>query len=104
MKRRLIATVAAGAAAAMLGGAALGQADPSNSGYVMLGYGTADYNVWRSGSYGGTPGVNDTLCWRTGYWTPAMAVVGCDPDLVTKTAAPAPAPTPPAATPPAPAP
>ena len=24
------------------------------------------------------------LCWRTGYWTPAMANVDCDPDLVPK--------------------
>jgi len=36
------------------------------------------------------------LCWRTGYWTPAMAVAECDPDLVKKeaprAAAPAPAP------------
>jgi OOP family OmpA-OmpF porin len=39
------------------------------------------------------------LCWRTGYWTPAMANVECDPDLVPKVieavapkAAPAPAP------------
>jgi OOP family OmpA-OmpF porin len=31
------------------------------------------------------------LCWRTGYWTPAMAVEECDPDLVKK-AAPAAAP------------
>lgn len=23
-------------------------------------------------------------CWRTGYWTPAMAIVECDPDLVKK--------------------
>ena len=30
------------------------------------------------------------LCWRTGYWTPAMAIAECDPDLV-KTEAPAPA-------------
>jgi OOP family OmpA-OmpF porin len=29
------------------------------------------------------------LCWRTGYWTPAMAVMECDPDLVPKPAAPA---------------
>ena len=42
------------------------------------------------------------LCWRTGYWTPAMAVGQCDPDLVPKPAA---APTPrPAAPAPAPAP
>jgi OOP family OmpA-OmpF porin len=26
------------------------------------------------------------LCWRTGYWTPAMAVEECDPDLVAKKA------------------
>ena len=32
------------------------------------------------------------LCWRTGYWTPAMATVECDPDLVPKKAAPAPVP------------
>jgi len=42
------------------------------------------------------------LCWRTGYWTPAMATLECDPDLVPK-AAPAPAPAPRVA-PPAPAP
>jgi OOP family OmpA-OmpF porin len=36
------------------------------------------------------------LCWRTGYWTPAMATTECDPDLVPKKAAPAmkPAPAP----------
>lgn len=43
------------------------------------------------------------LCWRTGYWTPAMAIFECDPDLVKQpekiVAAPPPAPTPP---PPAP--
>ena len=31
------------------------------------------------------------LCWRTGYWTPAMAISECDPDLVKKPAPPAPA-------------
>ena len=43
-------------------------------------------------------------CWRTGFWTPAMATEECDPDLVpkkAKTAPPAPAPR---ATPPTPAP
>jgi len=45
------------------------------------------------------------LCWHTGYWTPAMATLECDPDLVPKKAAPAPAPAaaPPAAPAPAPA-
>lgn len=53
------------------------------------------------------------LCWHTGYWTPAMAIMECDPDLVPKPAQPAPAPVapppapraaPPAAPAPAPAP
>ena len=39
------------------------------------------------------------LCWRTGYFTPALAQIECDPDLVPKPAV-VPA-TPPAATPPA---
>ena len=43
--------------------------------------------VVRSGTYGATPG-NDHLCWRDGYWTPALAIAECDPDLVKKEAAP----------------
>ncbi len=31
------------------------------------------------------------LCWRAGYWTPAMAIAECDPDLVKKPEAPKPA-------------
>ncbi len=40
------------------------------------------------------------MCWRTGYWTPALAIAECDPDLVKPAvlpappAEPAPAPTP----------
>ena len=30
------------------------------------------------------------LCWHAGYWTPAMATMECDPDLVPKKAAPTP--------------
>ena len=44
------------------------------------------------------------LCWRTGYWTPAMAIAECDPDLVAKPATPAPAPAPAAPAAPAPTP
>lgn len=44
------------------------------------------------------------LCWRSGSWTPAMAIEECDPDLVKKPAAPAPAPTPVAPPAPKPAP
>jgi OmpA-OmpF porin, OOP family len=32
------------------------------------------------------------LCWRSGYWTPALARADCDPDLVPKPAPPPPAP------------
>ena len=46
------------------------------------------------------------LCWRTGYWTPAMATQECDPELMPKTSTPAPAsvapPPAPSATAPAP--
>lgn len=98
MKNRLIATLMAGIVAAMMAGAAFGQADPQNTGYWLEQYGPPATNVWRSG-YG--------LCWRAGYWTPAMAIRECDPDLV-KVEAPAPAPapavTPPPPPPPAPAP
>ena len=45
-------------------------------------------------------------CWKSVYFTPAMAVAECDPDLMPKPAAPAPAPyvAPPPAPAPAPAP
>ena len=36
------------------------------------------------------------LCWRAGYWTPAMAIMECDPDLVPKKPAAAPMAPPPA--------
>jgi OOP family OmpA-OmpF porin len=53
------------------------------------------------------------LCWRTAYWTPALANTECDPDLVPRAApvapkpapvAPAPTPAPPVAAPPPPKP
>jgi OOP family OmpA-OmpF porin len=34
------------------------------------------------------------VCWHAGYWTPAMAITECDPDLVPKPAPPAPPPPP----------
>ncbi len=54
-------------------------ADPKNSGYVI----SPDSKVVVN-PFG--------LCWRTGYWTPAHAIKGCDDDLLPKAAAPAPAP------------
>jgi OOP family OmpA-OmpF porin len=44
------------------------------------------------------------LCWRTGYWTPAMAIAECDPDLVKKEEPKAAAPAAPAPAAPAPKP
>lgn len=52
------------------------------------------------------------LCWRTTYWTPALATAQCDPDLVPRAKpvaapvppAPPPTPAPPVAAPPKPAP
>ncbi|HUW37196.1 MAG TPA: OmpA family protein [Rhodocyclaceae bacterium] len=62
--------------AALLGISSLAMAAPSNtSAYVVDGSG----NLVKSG-FG--------LCWRTGYWTPAMAIAECDPDLVKKEAPP----------------
>jgi OOP family OmpA-OmpF porin len=85
------------AAAAVLVGAC---ASPSAPTGAPFGYVTDTRNAVVKNPYG--------LCWRTGYWTPAMAILECDPDLVPK---PAPAPVPaqpaepkPAPKPPAPAP
>ena len=48
----------------------------------------------------GDPRIGN-LCWRTGYWTPAQAILECDPDLV-KVAAPTVPPVPPTPTSPTP--
>jgi len=87
---------------ALSAGVVFAQANPTNSAYVLSATAAPDNNVVRSGNYGNNAISN--LCWRTGYWTPAMAIAECDPDLVKKAApAPAPAPTP-VAPPPATAP
>lgn len=44
---------------------------------------SADQQVWKNGS---------GQCWKSGYWTPAMAIEECDPDLISKPGRPAPAP------------
>ncbi len=60
---------------------------------------------WTNPASGNTVWKNSTgLCWRAGYWTPAMAIAECDPDLMPK-APPAPSPAaPPPPPPPKPAP
>ena len=58
---------------------------------------------WTNPASGNTVWKNSTgLCWRAGYWTPAMAIAECDPDLMPK--APPPPPPAPVAPPPPPAP
>ncbi len=88
MKRALLP-----AAALMLSTAAL------NANAQISGYLTDTRNAVVKNPFG--------LCWRTGYWSPALAIAECDPDLVAKpVSAPAPAPAfvPPPSPPPAPAP
>ncbi len=74
MKPQIFLKALVFAGATLVASTLMAQADPKNSGYTMFGYGSADANVWRSGHYGGKVGIQDTLCWRTGFWTPAMAV------------------------------
>jgi OOP family OmpA-OmpF porin len=99
MTRRLVTGALVGALAAVFSAGAAAQANPTNSGYVLDAQTPPNTNVWRSGNYG-DPKISN-LCWRTGYWTPAMAIVECDPDLIPKPPPPAP---PPAAAPPPPPP
>ena len=69
---------------------------------LALGMGANSAIAQVGDGYWGSSGMyvkNATgLCWHAGYWTPAMATVECDPDLVPKKPAPPPPP------PPAPAP
>ena len=63
---------------------------------LALGMGSNTAFAQIAQGYWGSSGMyvkNATgLCWHAGYWTPAMATVECDPDLVPKKAEPAPAP------------
>ncbi|MFO1302775.1 MAG: OmpA family protein [Burkholderiales bacterium] len=115
MTRRLVSGAVAGlVAAAFAGGAVEAVAQtkgyvpgtapcPANGGYVCSAYPTPDNGVVKSAAYNSTAGLSGNLCYRTGYWTPAMAIEQCDPDLVPKKPAPPPPPAQPAP-PPAPAP
>jgi OOP family OmpA-OmpF porin len=119
MTRRLVSGAVAGLLAAAFAGGAVAQTKgyvPGTApcvpggGYVCDGYPTPTDGVVKSGVYNSTAGLSGHLCYRTGYWTPAMAIEQCDPDLVPKPPPPpappppAPAPPPPAVTPPPPPP
>ena len=99
MTRRLVTGALVGALATVFSAGASAQANPNNTGYWVSPQVPPATNVWRSGNYG-DPRISN-LCWRAGYWTPAMAIIECDPDLVPKPVPPAP---PPAAVPPPPPP
>jgi len=98
MTRRLVSGAVAGLFAAAIAGGAVAQTKgyvpgtaPSpgaNSGYVLNAYPTPTDGVVKSGVYNSTAGLSGNLCYRTGYWTPAMATIECDPDLVPKPPAP----------------
>ena len=111
MTRRLLSAAAIGALASALAGAAgaqtagyvpgVAECSTTECGYVLSFAATPGNNVVRSAVYNSTAGISGNLCYRTGYWTPSMAILACDPDLVPKVAQ-APAPTPAPAPAPAP--
>ncbi len=102
MTRRLVSGALIGALATAFAGTSAAQmADPkgyvggtapASPGYVGNAYPTPTDGTVKSGVYNGTKGLAGNLCYRTGFWTPAMATMECDPDLVPKPPAPAPAP------------
>jgi OOP family OmpA-OmpF porin len=115
MTRRLVSGVVVGALAAAFAGSLAAQpvdpksyvpgvagCNPANCAYVLSATGTPDNNVVKSAAYNGARGLSGNLCYRTGYWSPSMAIEACDPDLVPKP--PPPPPAPPAAAPPPPPP
>ena len=77
MNKKMWLSVVAAAGLA-LSAASFHVAAQSNEGY----WADAANTVWKDGS---------GMCWRAGYWTPALANEECDPDLLKKEA-PAPMP------------
>jgi OOP family OmpA-OmpF porin len=57
-------------AAGLLAGAGTAAAQSKDGHWV-----DASQAVWKDGS---------GMCWKSGYWTPAMAIEECDPDLMKK--------------------
>ena len=76
MSKKLVMTLMAAAGVA-LSVASVNAVAQSKQGY------------WTEPAGGDAVWKNATgLCWRAGYWTPAMAIAECDPDLVPKPAQP----------------
>lgn len=74
-KRLRCLAVIAACAAGVCPAQAVAHNEPRTQGYLVDSSG----ELVRSGT---------GLCWRTGYWTPEMAIEECDPDLVRKAEAP----------------
>lgn len=68
--KKITIGIAVGAALSLLGGVASADSQ-TKEGYWK----DTSGNIWKN-SY--------KECWKTGYWTPAMAIEECDPDLVKK--------------------
>lgn len=81
-KKQMAVAISCVLALGLMSGAATAQSNnPTKEGYLIDTRG----EVVKSG-FG--------LCWHTGYWTPALAIEECDPDLVKKPMAQAPSPAP----------
>jgi OOP family OmpA-OmpF porin len=70
-KKQIGTAVMCALAMSIASGAAMAQSTTEKSGYLT----DQRNDVVKSGT---------GLCWHTGYWTPAMAIEECDPDLVKK--------------------
>jgi OOP family OmpA-OmpF porin len=68
-------------------GVATAQGKERRDGYLQTAPGVTPDDVVRAAGYG--------TCVRTGFWTPALAITACDPDLVPKPPPPKPPPPPP---------
>jgi OOP family OmpA-OmpF porin len=100
------------AASALLAGSALAQSGPPYAPLTKDIEAPKPYSAYVQDARGVIARDPFGLCWRTGYWTPADAVPGCDAPICTppetlengKCVAPPPPPAPPAEAAPAPAP
>ena len=84
IKKQMAVAIFCALGLGVVAGSASAQTNPTKEGYLLDQRG----EVVKSG-YG--------LCWHTGYWTPALAIAECDPDLVAVAKPAAPSPQPPAA-------
>lgn len=82
--KQISLAVSCALALGLMSNLARSQSPPDKSGYLVDQRG----EVAKSGT---------GLCWHTGYWTPALAIAECDPDLVPRLAAADSAPAKPAA-------